>query len=112
MRTPSLRKWLKPSITVTSMACFVSRSSVACHILQPEDERSGPGTGGRTGNLSDALAVGGIRRHELNLKLLHTTFSASVLSLKFLEQFEESKMFQKLRSGAEAHLVLQCLRHD
>ena len=37
---------------------------------------------------------------------------ASVLSLKFLEQFEESKMFQKLLSGAEAHLVLQCLRHD
>ncbi len=37
---------------------------------------------------------------------------ASVLSLKFPEQFEESKMFQKLRSGAEAHLVLQCLRHD
>ena len=31
---------------------------------------------------------------------------------KFLEQFEGSKMFQKLRSGAEAHLVLQCLRHD
>ncbi len=39
-------------------------------------------------------------------------FPTSVLSLKFLEQFEESKMFQKLLSGAEAHLVLQCLRHD
>ncbi len=44
-------------------------------------------------------------------KAAHADVS-SVLSLKFLEQFEESKMFQKLRSGAEAHLVLQCFRHD
>ena len=52
--------------------------------------------------------------HPMRLSLMkggHADLS-SVLSLKFLEQFEKSKMFQKLRSGAEAHLVLQCLRHD
>ena len=52
--------------------------------------------------------------HPMRLSLMkgaHADLS-SVLSLKFLEQLEESKMFQKLLSGAEAHLVLQCLRHD